>query len=137
MAFLVILLGAVIGPVLWELGLPVLDDVPQWEWLWDGARTLVAGFVLFAVTAVLYRWLPDWRPAWRHILPGALAASIGWLVLAGLFSVFLDEVDDFTITYGSLGGILVTLLFLLFSAADFVLGAEFNAALRDRRQDGV
>ncbi len=60
---------------------------------------------------------------------------MGWLVLAALFSVFLDEVDDFTVTYGSLGGIIVTLLFLLFSAADFILGAEFNAALRDRRAD--
>ncbi len=52
MAFLVILLGAVIGPVLWELGLPVLDDAPQWEWLWDGARYVLAGLVLFAVTTV-------------------------------------------------------------------------------------
>lgn len=134
MAFLVILLGAVIGPVLWELGLPVLDDAPGWEWLWDGARYVLAGLVLFAVTTVLYRWLPDWRPAWRDILPGALLASMGWLVLAGMFSVFLDQVDNFTVTYGSLGGILVTLLFLLFSAADFILGAEFNAALRDRRE---
>ncbi len=132
MAFLAIALGAVIGPVIWKLAPPVLDDAWGWKLVWDGVRYLLAGLVLFAVTTALYRWLPDWRPAWRDILPGALFASLGWLVLASLFSVFLGQVDNFTVTYGSLGGIIVTLLFLLFSAADFILGAEFNAALRDR-----
>jgi membrane protein len=119
--------------MIWKLAAPVLDIALTWKWLWDGARYLLAVFVLLAVVTVLYHWLPDTRPRWRHILPGALLASLGWLLLASLFSIFLDRAEIFTVFYGSLGSIIVTLLFLLFSAADFILGAEFNAVLRERR----
>jgi membrane protein len=133
LAFLLAVLAVVIGPMIWKLAVPVLDIALTWKWLWDGARYLLAVFVLLAVVTVLYHWLPDTRPRWSHILPGALLASLGWLLLASLFSIFLDRVEIFTVFYGSLGSIIVTLLFLFFSAADFILGAEFNAALRDRQ----
>ncbi len=132
-AFLLAVLAVVIGPMIWKLAAPVLDIALTWKWLWDGARYLLAVFVLLAVVTVLYHWLPDTRPRWRHILPGALLASFGWLLLASLFSIFLDRAEIFTVFYGGLGSIIVTLLFLLFSAADFILGAEFNAVLRERR----
>jgi len=125
----------VIGPMIWKLAAPVLDIALTWKWLWDGARYLLAVFVLLAVVTVLYHWLPDTRPRWFHILPGALLASLGWLLLASLFSIFLDRVEIFTVFYGSLGSIIVTLLFLFFSAADFILGAEFNTALRERQAE--
>ena len=134
-AFLLAVLAVVIGPMIWKLAAPVLDIALTWKWLWDGARYLLAVFVLLAVVTVLYHWLPDTRPRWRHILPGALLASLGWLLLASLFSIFLDRVEIFTVFYGSLGSIIVTLLFLFFSAADFILGAEFNTALRERQAE--
>jgi membrane protein len=75
-----------------------------------------------------------WRPAWHDTLPGARSVSIGWLLLAGLFFVFLDHTNNFTAIYGSLGGIIVTLLSLFLNPADFILGAEFNVASYQRRK---
>lgn len=66
-------------------------------------------------------------------MPGAGLATVDWLILASLFSLYLERSTHYTITDGSLGGIVVTLRFFYLSAAIFVLGAEFNAVLRRDR----
>jgi membrane protein len=53
-----------------------------------------------------------------------------WLGLARLFSYYLQNLGRFTWTYGSLGGIVITLLFFYLSAAIFIFGAEINGARR-------
>ena len=50
------------------------------------------------------------------------------------YTLYLRAVPSFSITYGSLGGIIVTLFFFYISALLFVFGAEFNSVLR-RRHD--
>jgi len=62
-----------------------------------------------------------------------LFACSAWLVLATLYSYFLTNVGDFTLVYGSLSGIIISMLFFFFSALIFIFGAELNAAGRDRR----
>jgi membrane protein len=64
------------------------------------------------------------------ILPGAAVAVVLWTVAASLFSWYLANLGRFTVTYGSLGGIVLSLFFFYGSAAIFIFGAEINAAIR-------
>lgn len=96
-------------------------------------RVLVAGALLASCFAVLYRYLPPRNIAWRAVWPGAWLASLLWIVLASLFSYYLSQSADYTVTYGSLGGVVITLLFLHFSAMLFLLGVEYNAVLVHKR----
>ena len=50
-----------------------------------------------------------------------------WLVGASLFSLYLGTVADYSLTYGSLAGVAITLLFFYLTGALFILGAEYNA----------
>jgi membrane protein len=81
-----------------------------------------------ALVLPLYRWLPNHPLRTLEVFPGALFAVISWIVAAELYSWYLLNLSRFTVTYGSLGGIIATLLFFYISALIFIFGAEVNAA---------
>ena len=125
-----IMLALVVGPVVWAY-VSHLVEVPEfWQWLYNVLRYLVAVVLLFSVIVLLYRWLPNRRLRWREVLPGAAATVILWFGTASLFSLYLQNLGRFSITYGSLGGIVMTLMFFYLSALIFIFGAEINSARR-------
>jgi membrane protein len=129
-AILVLMIVVVAGPFIWRF-LEDLFNVPaSWGWLYTGVRYLLAVLVLDAVVALLYQWLPNRRLRGYEILPGAAVTVVTWLVTASLFSLYLQNLGRFSVTYGSLGGIVVTLMFFYLSAAIFIFGAEVNGAWR-------
>ena len=91
-------------------------------------RYLLTYFLLTLFLSAAYKLLPALRQRWRRVLPGALLASAVWLLLATLFSLYLAYFNRYNLTYGSLGGVVITLLFMQLSAMIFIFGAEFNAA---------
>ena len=62
-------------------------------------------------------------------MPGALFACLSWLVIATAYSLYLGNIGNYSVTYGSLGGVIGALMFFFVSAMMFVLGAELNAAI--------
>ncbi|MGI9436948.1 MAG: YihY/virulence factor BrkB family protein, partial [Geminicoccaceae bacterium] len=79
------------------------------------------------------RWLPNRKLDMLEVLPGAILAVFVWLVAGSLYSWYLQSLSSFTVTYGSLGGVIATLLFLYNTALIFIFGAEVNAARRRLR----
>jgi len=57
-----------------------------------------------------------------------LVTVVLWMILASAFSIYFRFVPSYAITYGTLGGVIATLLFFYVSAAVFIFGAEINAA---------
>ncbi len=91
------------------------------------------GFILLVgVTTFLYTTLPNVRLSWKMQLPGAVLAAVLWMGLAALFSLYLSNFANYEVTYGSLGGIIITMVFFHYSAAAILLGAAFNMAIRQR-----
>jgi membrane protein len=92
-------------------------------------RFIVCSALLSGLICFCYWMLPAAKP--RHACwPGALLATFLWLILASLFSLYLSYMNNYNATYGSLGGVVITLLFLHFSALLFLFGAEYNVALQ-------
>jgi membrane protein len=80
--------------------------------------------------AVLYRLAPDRDdPKWRWASWGAVIATALWLVGSAAFALYASNFGSYDETYGSLGGVVVLLLWLYITALVVVLGAEINAAL--------
>jgi membrane protein len=129
-SIIIVMLVVVIGPVVWSLIQPLLKTPWQWGWMYEALRYLVAISILYLVVALLYRWLPSRHLPRREILPGAAVTIVLWLVLASLFSFYLQNLARFSVTYGSLGGIVLTLMFFYLSALIFIFGAEINSARR-------
>ncbi len=123
-AFLVVALTIIAG-------LPALFPWPtREEWLlllirWPALLAL-ATLALMA----LYRWGPDRHPRrWRYIWPGALLASLLWIVAGALFSIYVENSADYQASFGSVTAAIVMLLWLYNSAQIFVFGAVVNSEL--------
>lgn len=98
---------------------------------------LLAAFIVGL--GVLYRYGPDRdKPEWRWVSWGSAIAAIVWVIASIAFSVYASSFSKFNKTYGSLGAIIVVLLWLQISAAVILLGAEVNAELeRQTRKDST
>jgi membrane protein len=88
---------------------------------------LLAALLMFALAA-LYRFAPDRdRAKWRWVTPGAVVATVLWVLGTVAFSIYARVAGNFTETYGSLATVAVLLLWLLLSAYVIILGAELDA----------
>ncbi|MEO6395065.1 MAG: YihY/virulence factor BrkB family protein [Devosia sp.] len=112
-------------------GLPALLPFPSGsEWLLLAFRWPVLLAITVLVFAVLYRFGPDRHPRhWRYIVPGALLASLLWLLAGVIFSMYVENFSNYSATFGSVSAAVVLLLWMYNSAQILVLGAAFNAAL--------
>ena len=105
-----------------------LGDVGRWAA--GGVRWVILLGGMLIGLAVLYRYGPDRKHAdWRWISPGAVLAAVVWLLASIVFSVYTANFGKYNETYGSLGAIVVVMLWLVISAAAVLLGAELNAEL--------
>ncbi|MEL7260991.1 MAG: YihY/virulence factor BrkB family protein [Pseudomonadota bacterium] len=94
-----------------------------------GIAVLVAGF------AVIYRLGPNLQGARpRLISPGALFAVVGWLAASTGFSIYLQNFGNYNEVYGSLGAVIVMLMWLFISAYLVLLGGALNAELARARR---
>jgi membrane protein len=85
--------------------------------------------VLVIATAVVYRFAPDVVAPWRWILLGATVFALGWLLTTAGFGVYVSDFSDYGATYGSIGGVIVLLLWLYITALLLILGAQLTAAV--------
>ena len=102
--------------------------------LWTRLRFVFLGAVLFAMIALLYALSLDERHFTRGIWPGVLASLAAWVGLSMLFSLYVERAARYSIIYGSIGTIIVLLLWLYLSATMLIMGAEFNRVVLDTRK---
>lgn len=80
--------------------------------------------------AGLYRYAPHRNTAkWRWVTPGAAVATLLWLIASYLFNFYISEYADYSKTYGSMGGVVILLMWFYMTAYTILLGAATNAAI--------
>jgi membrane protein len=95
--------------------------------LWPFFRFGIPLLIIFFVFSLLYLFAPDRLLRFRDIYPGAIFATLAWLVASQLFAYYVNNFGNFSKTYGSLGGIIIFLVWLYISSSIALLGAEINA----------
>ncbi|MDM4768995.1 YihY/virulence factor BrkB family protein [Solimonas sp. SE-A11] len=104
-------------------------------WLLNLLRTVVALALMSLAFAALIRELPDGQPRWRDVLRGALVAALMFSFGKHLFGLYLARAGTAD-TFGAAGSLAVILMWLYFSAAVFLFGAQVAAALGRAEQSG-
>ena len=80
--------------------------------------------------AVLYRYVPSReRPQWRWVSWGAVSAAVLWLLGSSLFSLYVSNFVNYDKTYGSLGVVVILMIWFLLSVYSILLGSEVNAEM--------
>jgi membrane protein len=97
---------------------------------WASSLAYALGVLVFiGFVFVMHRVLPGRHSARLKVWPGVLVTTVIWLVAASGFSAYLSFTPTYTVTYGTLAGVIITLMFFYLTAATIIFGAEFNSAL--------
>ena len=83
--------------------------------------------------AFLYRFGPSRHRPNRRTVPGAVLATVLWLIASELLSFYVSNIASFGVTYGPIGAVVGIMLWFWVSAYAVLLGAELNAQLEQRR----
>lgn len=98
--------------------------------VWQIAKWPVLLLIVSLMVALLYWAAPNVRrPGFRLISPGGLLAVVGWVVGSAAFTFYVSNFSAYNKTYGTLGGVIIFLVWLWLSNVMVLLGAEFNAVL--------
>jgi membrane protein len=89
--------------------------------------------VIMAAAAILYRYAPSVVVPWRGIIVGAAVFAAGWLIATAVIGFYATNVANYGATYGSLGAVIVMMLWFYGSAAMLLIGAEVTAAIAHER----
>lgn len=95
---------------------------------WTVLRLPLAAGLMMVATAVAYSALPN-LPGFRWITPGAVLAVALWLALSFAFRLYIENFGRYNVLYGSLGAVIVLLLYLWLSAIALLVGGEVNAVI--------
>ena len=99
-------------------------------WTWKILQwPLVFVFITLAF-ALIYYFAPDVKDQkWQWITPGSVIGVILWLLVSFVFRVYLGFFDSYSKTYGSLGAVIVLMLWLYLTGVAVLIGGEVNAEI--------
>ena len=124
-SLILIVFGKILGTQLFHfLG---FSDVSLQVWNYVGYFITLVTTILVFIS--LYYNTPNRRLKFREVIPGAVVASLGWVIISIAFSYYIDNFGNYSKVYGSLGGIIALLMWLYVSSIIILMGAEINASL--------
>jgi membrane protein len=104
--------------------------------LWTILRWPVIVLLMMVAVALMYYVMPDVQQKFRFITPGSVLAVVVWIVASLGFAYYVKTFANYNAMYGSIGAIIVLLLYFYISAAVLLLGAEMNAVIEHMSAEG-
>jgi membrane protein len=125
-ALVLVMIGSHLAEMLGELLHLRHAIVLAWQFLhWP-----LAAFFLVLAFSLIYYYAPDLKEQhWYWITPGSLVGVLLWLAASGLLRGYLHFFNSYSRTYGSLGAVIILLLWLYVTALAFLIGGEINAII--------
>lgn len=116
---------------------PILNPfAPWWEFFSRVVRYVIAFAATSTVTAILYYYGPYRKQQWQRVWPGAILATILWLLGTLGFGWYVRHVTNYNVLYGGVGTSIALLIWMYLLAAIALFGCEFNAE-GERMNPGV
>jgi membrane protein len=99
-------------------GMQILINVLRWA---------IAFVIMVTVLAILYKVAPNKHFPFKQVLPGAIAATVMWQLISFGLSFYVSNFGNYSATYGSLGGVIVLMLWFFLTGLALVIGGEISA----------
>ena len=107
-----------------KLGMGMIFDV-----IWSVVHYLLGVTLLFLGLELIYYLGPNVKQDWKWITPGAAFAVVSLLVASLLFSLYLRFAPSYSATYGSIGAVVILMLWLYLMGSVILIGGEINAEI--------
>ncbi|WP_368652723.1 YihY/virulence factor BrkB family protein [Ornithinibacillus sp. 4-3] len=95
--------------------------------IWNSLRWVVSSAAIFLVLLALYIFIPNVKVRLREVLWGALFATIGWQLISLAFSYYVNTLGNYSATYGSLGTVIILMIWFYISGIIIITGGVINA----------
>ena len=132
LAWVVIVAPALAARVEPSLTQPLVDST----WLGETVRYSLAAIVIAGLLIAFHLWLAAGKRKVRDVWPGVLFSMVLWLVVASVYSYYLDF-SDYSRFYAGLSQLMVALIFFQLTAVIVILGAELNRGIYEFKRLGV
>jgi membrane protein len=130
LVFLTLVFGEVLGKKLFSM----FGRADIFLYLWAYLRILIPLIYMILIFALLYKFSPCTSKINEipisSTFPGAVFTTLGWMITSIFFSYYVNNFGRYAITYGSLVGIILLLIWLFISSLIIILGGEINATLK-------
>lgn len=100
--------------------------------VWESARYVSSSVVFFVVFLALYVLAPNKRIYFKNAIWGAIFATVFWQLVSLGFSFYVNTLGNYSATYGSLGAVIVLMLWFYISGIIIMLGGVINAFIRGK-----
>ncbi|WP_099157615.1 YihY/virulence factor BrkB family protein [Virgibacillus ndiopensis] len=101
--------------------------------LWETFRWIVSSIVFFIVLTALYKLAPNKRIYFRNAIWGAIFATICWQLVSLAFSYYVNTIGNYSAMYGSLGTVIILMIWFYISGVIIIAGGVINAVIRKMR----
>lgn len=129
LVFMTLVFGELVGNKLFSL----LGLGNVFIYLWAYLRIIIPLVYMVLIFGLLYKFSPCTSKIneipLSTTLPGAIFTSLGWMLISIFFSYYVNNFGRYAITYGSLVGIILLLIWLYISSVIIILGGEINATI--------
>lgn len=132
--FFMLILTQIFGQIIYVTVIKYLDiDNEFFEMMWRIAKNIIPLIYMLVTFMLLYKFSPsrsrENMVTFRGVLPGAIFSTFGVIIVSLVFGFYVSNFGKYSITYGSLGGIIVFLIWLYLLSTIILIGAEINATL--------
>jgi Predicted membrane protein len=102
---------------------------------WVINRFAAMAIICFVTITILYILAPNCKVGFTQAFPGAALAVFLWLLLSAGFSFYVENMGNYSLLFGSIGAIIVLLVWLYMMAVILLMGAEVNSVLKELSEE--
>jgi membrane protein len=135
--FIVVALGLVlIGPTVADRIAAAIGAANGFAIVWKIVQWPFAFALVTLGLGLVYYFGPDAEQDWEWVTPGAVLGTLLWLIASLAFKLYVTRFGTYNETYGSLGGVIVLMLWFYLSSLAILIGAEMNAEIEHASPHG-
>ena len=132
--FFMLILTQIFGEIIYATAIKHLDiDNEFFDKMWRIAKNIIPLAYMLITFMLLYKFSPsnskENMVTFKGVLPGAIFSTMGVIIVSIVFGFYVSNFGKYSITYGSLGGIIIFLIWLYLLSIIILIGAEINATL--------
>ncbi len=134
--FIFIVVGAlfllVFGSRFQDFLIEILPFMKRFDWMLSMVRNLLMLAVMVIFFTLIYYTFPDMNSDFVEHIPGAVFASLGWILFSYVFSIYINNFGNYSYMYGSLAGIVLAMLWLFVCMHIIFIGGVINSIIIER-----
>lgn len=134
--FIFIVIGAlfllVFGSRFQDFLIEILPFMERFDWMLSMIRNLLMLAIMVIFFTLIYYTFPDMNSDFVEHIPGAVFASLGWILFSYVFSIYINNFGNYSYMYGSLAGIVLAMFWLFVCMHIIFIGGVINSIIIER-----